>query len=159
MESEQEIYQFHPVRTTTCWSRPFWCCAGQPCMRVENQPSLIVNGNWGESQLLFAVEVKRYGSDKSVMQALIMAHIMRVLETWAPFVWCHGYRKINYWASKNRRISGVDLCGNGVLVAPGPLSFRSGAETSSRASRPLTARLRTGTSALVSAGISLETGI
>ncbi|MCC6980217.1 MAG: site-specific integrase [Candidatus Melainabacteria bacterium] len=49
---------------------------------------------------------------------------------------------------EKRRISGVDLCGNGVLVAPGLSVFRTGTRNKFPASRPLK-RVYDGTSALV----------
>jgi hypothetical protein len=115
---------------------------------VENQPSLIVNGNWGESQLLFAVEVKRYGSDKSVMQAANNAQYYAECLNMSPLVVVPWLSEDQLLSLEKRRISGVDLCGNGVLVAPGLSVFRSGSRNKFPASRPLK-RVYDGTSALV----------
>ncbi|MBX9724505.1 MAG: hypothetical protein K2X81_24055 [Candidatus Obscuribacterales bacterium] len=147
MESEQEIINF--IQSGQLRVGPvLFDVVQQPASRADNQPSLIVNGNWGENQMLFAAEVKRYGSDKSVMQAANNAQYYADCLNMNPLVVVPWLSEDQLLSLEKRRISGVDLCGNGILVAPGLSVFRTGSRNKFPASRPLK-RVYDGTSALV----------
>ncbi len=121
----------------------------QPSVRRNTQrPDLILQASWRDNQVRFA------GGSKALCKRQV-GHGSR--EQCAILCRLHEYEPPRYSAVavrgavlglEKRRVSGVDLSGNGVLVAPGLSVFRSGSPNKFPASRSLK-RVYAGSSSLV----------
>ena len=147
MESEQEIIGFIESRQLRVGPVSFQLL-DQPAAKRDNEPDLILQANWQENQVRFAAEIKRYASDKSVMEAASNAQYYADLMNMSPLVIVPWLSEEQLLSLEKRRISGVDLSGNGVLVAPGLSVYRSGSPNKFPASRSLK-RVYDGISSLV----------
>ncbi len=113
------------------------------------QPDVLVQTNWQGRTFAFVGEVKRYGSDKSVSEAAETARNYAERLQLNPLVIVPWLSNEQLLSLEQRNISGVDLCGNGVVVVPGQvLVFRTGQPNKFPTSR-LIRRVYEGTSSLV----------
>ena len=85
MESEEEIVNY--IRSTPLQLGPVSLeIADKLPQQTDKHPELIFKARWGEKQILFVAEVKRYGSDKSVMQAANNAQYYATFMNISPLV-------------------------------------------------------------------------
>jgi DNA-binding transcriptional ArsR family regulator len=116
---------------------------------ADLQPDVIVETSWQGKKYTFAGEVKRYGSDKSVLQAAEQAHLYAKKLKVNPLVIVPWLSHEQLLSLEQRNVSGVDLCGNGVVLVPGELLvFRTGQPNKFPTSR-LVRRVYEGTTSLV----------
>jgi hypothetical protein len=117
--------------------------------RSDIEPDVMLQTNWQGRTFAFVGEVKRYGSDKSVSQAAEQARFYAERLQVNPLVIVPWLSNEQLLSLEQRNISGVDLCGNGIVVVPGEvLVFRSGQPNKFPTSR-LIRRVYEGTSSLV----------
>ena len=92
----------------------------------------------GESEgFRFAVEVKARATPQSVQLAMAEARVAAAEGEW-PMIYVPFLSSERLAELEREEVSGVDLCGNGVVVVPGRLYvWRSGAPNQYRDSRPL----------------------
>ncbi|MGH9549231.1 MAG: hypothetical protein ACRD3W_07650 [Terriglobales bacterium] len=147
MESEQEIISFIESGQLRVGPVSFELLS-QHSARRESRPDLVLQANWQGKQVRFAAEVKRYASDKSVMEAANNAQYYADSMNMSPLVVVPWLSEEQLLGLEKRRVSGVDLSGNGVLVAPELSVFRSGSPNRFPASRSLK-RVYAGNSSLV----------
>jgi hypothetical protein len=147
MEAEKDIIDFIQNGQLTLGPVSF-AFVREATRRTADQPDLIVKASWGGSETLLVAEVKRYGSDKAVMEAASVAQYYADRMSMKPLVIVPSLSEEQLHSLEKRQISGVDLCGNGVLVIPGLSVFRAGTPNRFPASRPLK-RVYEGTSSLV----------
>jgi hypothetical protein len=147
MESEQEIISFIQSGQLRVGPVTFQI-VGQLESRGDMGLDLILQGNWQDHQVLFAAEINRYASDKSVTAAASNAQYYADLMNMRPLIIVPWLSEEQLLSLEKRKISGVDLSGNGVLIAPGVSVFRSGSPNRFPASRTLK-RVYAGTSSLV----------
>ncbi len=114
----------------------------------SDQPDILMKAKWGDSEALFAAELKRYGSDNAILQAANQALYFAERLNMKPLVLVPWLSEEQLLSLERRNVSGIDLCGNGVLLAPGISVFRSGSPNKFPASRPIR-RIYEGTSSLV----------
>lgn len=117
--------------------------------RSDIEPDVMLQTNWQGRTFAFVGEVKRYGSDKSVSQAAEQARYYADRLQVNPLVIVPWLSNEQLLSLEQRNISGVDLCGNGIVVVPGEvLVFRTGQPNKFPTSR-LIRRVYEGTSSLV----------
>ncbi|CAN5660156.1 hypothetical protein BH10CYA1_BH10CYA1_56300 [soil metagenome] len=117
--------------------------------RSDIDPDVMVQTNWQGRTFAFVGEVNRYGSDKSVSQAAEQARYYAERLQVSPLVIVPWLSNELLFSLERKNISGVDLCGNGVVVVPGELLvFRTGQPNKFPTSR-LIRRVYEGTSSLV----------
>lgn len=113
------------------------------------QPDVLVQTDWQGRTFAFVGEVKRYGSDKSVSEAAETARNYAERLQLNPLVIVPWLSNEQLLSLEQRNISGVDLCGNGIVLVPGELLvFRTGLPNKFPTSR-LIRRVYEGTSSLV----------
>src|SRR5271156_3954004 len=69
MESEQEIVSFIESGQLRVGPVSFQLISQPSVRRDTERPDLILQASWRDNHVRFAAEVKRYASDKSVMEA------------------------------------------------------------------------------------------
>lgn len=117
--------------------------------RGDIGPDVLVQTNWQGRTYAFVGEVKRYGSDKSVSEAAEQARKYAERLQVNPLVIVPWLSNEQLLSLEQRNISGVDLCGNGIVLVPGELLvFRTGLPNKFPTSR-LIRRVYEGTSSLV----------
>lgn len=116
---------------------------------ADMRPDVLIQTNWQGRTYAFVGEVKRYGSDKSVSEAAEQARKYAEELQVNPLVIVPWLSNEQLLSLEQRNISGVDLCGNGIVVVPGEvLVFRTGQPNKFPTSR-LIRRVYEGTSSLV----------
>jgi hypothetical protein len=95
--------------------------------RGDIEPDVLVQTSWQGRTYAFVGEVKRYGSDKSVSEAAEQARKYAERLQVNPLVIVPWLSNEQLLSLEQRNISGVDLCGNGIVLVPGELLvFRTG---------------------------------
>ncbi len=147
METEKEIFQY--IRAGKLVLPPLSFKPLSYPKKNDIEAGMLLETNRQNKQYKFVAEVKRYSSDKTILQAIDQVrHYAQKLKA-NPLV-------IVPWLSDNQLISlekqgisGLDLCGNGVITIPGQLFvFRSGQPNKFPTSRPIR-KVYEGTSSLV----------
>jgi hypothetical protein len=155
MESESEIFKY--IESGKLALPPLSFKAVSRNLQLENgsEADLILESEWGSKTYKFVAEVKRYGSDKTVMEAARQAsYLARLLRT-NPLVIMPWLSEQQLLTLEREGISGVDLCGNGVINIPHELLiFRTGQPNRFPTSR-LVKKVYQGTSSLVARVILL----
>ena len=111
----------------------------------EGSPSdpidLIWNGKWAGQQALFAVECKSASSPRAVRDAT--AQVRRYVEAnrerdYLPLIVVPFLDEQRLKELEQEGVSGVDLCGNGVVVVPNKFAiYRTGSPNLFRSSAPI----------------------
>ena len=102
---------------------------------------LIWDGNWAGQQALFAVECKSASSARAVREAT--AQVRRYVEAnrerdYLPLIVVPFLDEERLKELEQEGVSGVDLCGNGVVVVPNKLAiYRTGTPNLFRSSAPI----------------------
>lgn len=84
----------------------------------------IVRVCWEKKKLRFGVEYKRLFSSKSLRQAIDQVQVASDRSGLRPMVMLPYLDRSALDELESRGVSGIDLCGNGVVVVPGELYFR-----------------------------------
>lgn len=116
----------------------------------------VLEAAWNKAKFTFAAAITRYSSDRTVFDAIRESNFVADKLSAFPIV-------ITPWLSEEQvlkleaeEVSGVDLCGNGVIVIPGKvLIIRSGKPNSYRDSRAVK-NVYEGTSSLVARAFLLK---
>jgi hypothetical protein len=123
-------FDFTPLQFTTV-------SEGSPSDAID----LIWNGNWAGQQALFAVECKSTSSPRTVREAIVQAR--RYAEAnrerdYLPLVVVPFLGEEQLKELEREGVSGVDLCGNGVVVALNKFAiYRTGSPNLFRSSAPI----------------------
>lgn len=148
MESEREIIEY-------IWSGRLqfpplhFAVVGESIPREWIQADLLLEGWWQDKKQLFVAEVKRYSSDKNVSEAANQATKNAQVIGGLPLVITPWFSPEQLLELERRGVSGLDLCGNGIVVVPGEmLVLKTGEPNKFPASR-LIRRVYEGTSSLV----------
>jgi hypothetical protein len=98
----------------------------------------LVEVSWGKSKAKFAVECKSLSTPKAFQDGLSRLKTWPLPKGYRPLLFAPFFSERQLWELEQEGISGVDLCGNGVVVVPNVLSvFRSGAPTLFSLSAPI----------------------
>lgn len=148
MEAEKDILQY--VLAGKLELPPFrFTVVSKEADYSEVRPDVILQADWQGRNFAFVGEVKRYGSDKSVGEAAEQARYYAERLGVHPLVIVPWLSNEQLQSLERRNVSGVDMCGNGVVIVPGEvLVFRTGQPNKFPTSR-LIRRVYEGTSSLV----------
>jgi hypothetical protein len=148
MESEADIIDY--IRTGKLTLPPLsFGIVSLPFRAGGLQTVLSLEINWGDKHYTFAGEVRRYSSDRAVTQAASQVRSFALAQGILPLVIVPWLSDEQLLFLEKLGVSGIDLCGNGIIVAPGELLFfRSGQPNKFPTSR-LIRRVYEGTTSLV----------
>ncbi len=148
MESEREILEYLKSGQLELPPLKFMPKA-ESFERSDIGADVLLETDWQGRQFTFVGEIKRYGSDKSVSQAAEQARFFADRLQVNPLVIVPWLSAEQLLSLEQKNVSGLDLCGNGVIVVPGEvLVFRTGQPNKFPTSR-LIRRVYEGTSSLV----------
>jgi len=98
----------------------------------------VVEASWRESTARFAVELKSLSTPKAFQDGLNLLKSVHLPKGYRPMLVVPFLSEWQLQELEREGISGVDLCGNGVVVLPGRLAvFRSGAKNRFPSSAPI----------------------
>lgn len=148
MENEKEILDYVRAGKLTLPPLSFNLLADSIKLNGM-QPDFVFEADWKGQQYKFVAEVKRYSSDKTILDAANQAlYYAKALDA-NPLIIVPWLSTEQLLLLESRGVSGVDLCGNGVIAVPGRiLVFRTGQPNKYPTSR-LIRRVYSGTSSLV----------
>ena len=87
----------------------------------------IVDGTWDDDKAMFAIECKRLGTPKEFATAVLQIQAWDLPDDMYPMLLLPYLRPEQLDELEQLGISGVDLCGNGVITIPGRLKvYRTG---------------------------------
>ena len=97
-----------------------------------------VEGRWQGGKARFVVEAKTQSTPKELEAAVAKAEVYAQATGDNPMVVLPYLREAQLRELEGRGVSGVDLCGNGVVIVPGRLTvFRTGYPNQFRSSAPI----------------------
>ena len=99
---------------------------------------LLVEASWRGSTVRFAVECKALSTPKVFKTGLNLLKTETLPRGCSPLLFLPFLSEQQLQELEQEQISGIDLCGNGVVVAPGKFAiFRSGGENRFSSSAPI----------------------
>ncbi len=99
----------------------------EPAAEARAYADAVIEARWGGQCVRFLAEVKQLATPKSLRQAIATARGVASPPATYPMVIVPYLSPAKLAELEAAKVSGVDLCGNGVLVVPGQmLIFRSG---------------------------------
>jgi hypothetical protein len=113
---------------------------------LEDQPDIIgnrrldalVEASWGNSTVWFAVECKALSTPKVFRDGLNLLKTSALPKNYRPLLFLPYLSERQLQELEREEISGIDLCGNGVVVVPGKFAvFRSGNRNRFPSSAPI----------------------
>jgi hypothetical protein len=113
---------------------------------LEDQPDIIgnrrldalVEASWGNSTVWFAVECKALSTPKVFRDGLNLLKTSALPKNYRPLLFLPYLSERQLQELEGEEISGIDLCGNGVVVVPGKFAvFRSGNRNRFPSSAPI----------------------
>jgi hypothetical protein len=99
---------------------------------------VLVEASWGKSVAKFAVECKSLSTPKAFQNGLNMLKTSTPPKGFWPLLFVPFLSEQQLKMLEQEKISGIDLCGNGVVVVPGVFAvFRSGERNRFTSSAPI----------------------
>jgi hypothetical protein len=89
--------------------------------QVEGQADLLIEAQWQGEQFRFAAEVSRLATPMAVDKAMTQARRLAIPPEAYPMVIAPYLSEARLEELEEAQVSGLDLCGNGVLVVPGKM--------------------------------------
>lgn len=123
--------------------------SGDRGMQRDSGLDGIAEAAWGDQRFLFAVEAKRQSTPKAIQQSASKVEEAARRLGLEPLLLTPYLSETQLRYLESRQVSGLDLCGNGVVIVPGKLLvFRTGNANRFPNSQPIRNVYR-GTSSLV----------
>lgn len=98
----------------------------------------LVEASWGENVAKFVVECKSLSTPKAFREGLNMLKVSSLPDGCGPLLFLPFLSEQQLLELEREGISGIDLCGNGVVVVPGGFAvFRSGEKNRFISSAPI----------------------
>ncbi|MCX5991398.1 MAG: hypothetical protein NTZ04_03585 [Chloroflexi bacterium] len=113
---------------------------------LESQPEAggnrrldaLIEVSWRESTAKFAVECKSLSTPKAFQDGLNLLKLLSLPKSYRPMLIMPFLSERQLQELEREGISGIDLCGNGVVVVPGMFAlFRSGEKNCFSSSAPI----------------------
>jgi len=110
----------------------------QPKEGGNRRLDAFVEATWRESTARFAVECKSISTPKAFQDGLNLMKSLSFLKGYRPMIIMPFLSELQLQELEKEGISGIDLCGNGVVIVPGKFSvFRSGGKNLFSSSAPI----------------------
>ncbi len=104
----------------------------------NREVDMIVQATWKGQQATFAVECKAFSTPRALRDAVAQAKAYAQREKLEPMIIVPFLSNDRLDELESEGISGIDLSGNGIVVAPGKFSvYRTGAPNRFRTSAPI----------------------
>ena len=104
----------------------------------NREVDMIVQATWKGQQAIFAVECKAFSTPRALRDAVAQAKAYAQREKLEPMIIVPFLSSDRLNELEREGISGIDLSGNGIVVAPGKFSvYRTGAPNRFRTSAPI----------------------
>jgi hypothetical protein len=111
---------------------------GEPVAGGNLHFDALVEASWRESIAKFAVECKSHSTPKAFQDGLNLLKTSSLPEGYWPLLFLPFLSEQQLQELEREGISGIDLCGNGMVVVPGMLAvFRSGEKNRFSSSAPI----------------------
>ncbi|HUT71606.1 MAG TPA: hypothetical protein VMW89_13115 [Desulfatiglandales bacterium] len=111
---------------------------GQPEAGGNRRLDALIEASWGKSTARFAIECKSISTPKAFQDGLNRLRSLPLPKDYRPMLIMPFLSELQLQELEREGISGIDLCGNGVVVVPGMFSvFRSGETNRFSTSAPI----------------------
>jgi hypothetical protein len=111
---------------------------GQPKAGVTRHLDAYVEASWRKGAARFAIECKSLSTPKAFRDGLNLLKSMILPKGYRPMLITPFLSELQLKELEQEGMSGIDLCGNGVVVVPGTFSvFRSGEKNRFSSSAPI----------------------
>jgi hypothetical protein len=111
---------------------------GEPGARVNLRLDALVEASWGKNIAKFAVECKSLSTPKAFQDGLNLLKTSSLPKGCRPLLFAPFLSGQQLQELEREKISGIDLCGNGVVVVPDVFAvFRSGEKNRFTSSAPI----------------------
>jgi hypothetical protein len=108
---------------------------------LEEQPKALdayVEASWRKNTARFAIECKSISTPRAFRDGLNLLESMILPKGYLPMLIMPFFSDLQLQELEREGISGIDLCGNGVVIVPGMFSvFRNGAKNRFSSSAPI----------------------
>jgi hypothetical protein len=110
----------------------------QPDAGGNRRLDTFVDASWRDSTARFAVECKSLSTPKAFQDALHLLKTLPLRKGCSPLLFLPFLSEHQLQVLEQEEISGIDMCGNGVVVVPGIFAvFRSGGKNRFSSSAPI----------------------
>lgn len=110
----------------------------QPDISENRRFDALVEASWGNSKIKFLVECKSLSTPKAFQDGLNLLKTSSFPKNYRPLLFLPYFSERQLQELEREGISGIDLCGNGVVVVPGKFAvFRSGKKNRFPSSAPI----------------------
>ncbi|MFH1976941.1 MAG: hypothetical protein ABIJ52_15565 [Pseudomonadota bacterium] len=111
---------------------------GQLEINGNRRLDALVEASWRKGKVKFAVECKPLSTPKAFQDGLNLLKISRLRKGYSPLLFLPFLNERQLEELEREGISGIDMCGNGVVVVPGIFAvFRSGGKNRFSSSAPI----------------------
>lgn len=107
---------------------------------ADGNPRLdaFVEATWGDATARFAVECRAISTPKAFQGGLALLKSLSLPEGYRPLLFLPFLSEPQLQELEREGVSGIDLCGNGVVIVPGAFSvYRSGKQNRFSSSAPI----------------------
>ena len=110
----------------------------QPYLGGNVRFDALVEASWGGKKAIFCVEIKSLSTSKAFLDGLNKLKTASFPRGWQPLLLVPFLGEQRLEELDRERVSGIDLCGNGVIIVPDVFAvFRSGKENRFVSSAPI----------------------
>jgi len=110
----------------------------QPDIGQNRRPDAIIEVSWQDSTAKFAVEMKSIWTPKVFQNAFNLLRASSLPQGYRPMLIMPFLNEQQLLELEKQKISGVDLCGNGVVIVPGMFAvYRGGGKNRYTSSAPI----------------------
>lgn len=110
----------------------------EPRAGIDSRPDALVEVSWGRIKAKFVLECKSLSTPKAVQDGINRLNALRLPQGYNRMLFVPFLNEQQLLELEKDGISGIDLCGNGVVISPGRFAiFRSGGENRFTSSAPI----------------------
>jgi len=110
----------------------------QPVIKENRRADALVEVSWGDKKAKFVVEFKSISTPKAFQSALNQLKFLSPQQNFGLMLIMPFLNNKQLQELESEGISGIDLCGNGVVIVPGRFAiFRSGEKNCFTSSAPI----------------------
>ena len=138
ISTEREMIEQFRLGKVSLPPLSFRLLKGEPKAGRDSGFNAMVEASWGERIAKFAVECKSRSTPKAFQDGINRLKTSLLPKSYLPLLFLPFLNEPQLQELERSKISGVDLCGNGVMVVPEMFSvFRSGQKNRFTSSAPI----------------------